>query len=497
VSAAVANPIVAGLIAVVGVAALAYKAFADRNKQAEEDQQRLTQALRNAGDPTWALIDSTKQLVAEINKLQPDEAIEGVEEFGMTVGAAREFLLDFLTPIEESGIGLMRLARAASSGTDVFGELADSVIFAGRASKPTTEFMGVLRKAIDDVAKPGSALNNILIQLAEHGGMTGAEFQALLGSLDRTADAFDNNREAANKTAQEFVKSAEFAQAYATVFDDKLLGALIDSANASGDWVGALEQANGELEAAGYVIDPVTHQLLNLSTAEGQAALEARNLAQEIDGLPPALARAEFAWEKFAGTLTIEKESIGVEQAIADFEAKYAGATLEMMMNNAEFKTDLIDVQLMILGLAESVVDTKNVAAQNRIKILVETGQLKEAWTLIQAIKNSGLNVGGPFGFPGPENIPIPPGFRAMGGIITQPELSWIGEAGPEVIIPLTRPQRAMELMRATGLDAMIGARQSSGAAVNIENAVFNNGTDADLVAQKVNAAERARSFST
>lgn len=85
---------------------------------------------------------------------------------------------------------------------------------------------------------------------------------------------------------------------------------------------------------------------------------------------------------------------------------------------------------------------------------------------------------------------------RAMGGMITSPEIALIGEAGPEVVIPLSRPQRAMDLMRESGLDAMVASRRA-GHTVNIENAVFHNGTDADLVAQKVNAAEKARSFST
>lgn len=81
----------------------------------------------------------------------------------------------------------------------------------------------------------------------------------------------------------------------------------------------------------------------------------------------------------------------------------------------------------------------------------------------------------------------------AIGGMVNTPQIAMIGEAGPEVVIPLSRRARAMELMRESGLDAMVASR----ATVNIQSAVFNNGTDANIVAQKVNAAERARSFST
>jgi len=75
----------------------------------------------------------------------------------------------------------------------------------------------------------------------------------------------------------------------------------------------------------------------------------------------------------------------------------------------------------------------------------------------------------------------------ANGGIITQPTLALVGEAGPEAVIPLTRPTRARELASAAGL---VG---NSGPLVNIAQATFMDGTDADLVAQRVNSAYRAR----
>ena len=41
-----------------------------------------------------------------------------------------------------------------------------------------------------------------------------------------------------------------------------------------------------------------------------------------------------------------------------------------------------------------------------------------------------------------PTGNPAKPGGRAMGGVITKPELSWIGEAGPEVVIPLSGKEK-------------------------------------------------------
>lgn len=43
-------------------------------------------------------------------------------------------------------------------------------------------------------------------------------------------------------------------------------------------------------------------------------------------------------------------------------------------------------------------------------------------------------------------------GGRAEGGVVTKPEISWIGEAGPEAVIPLTDPARAQQVMAEAGL---------------------------------------------
>jgi phage-related minor tail protein len=81
----------------------------------------------------------------------------------------------------------------------------------------------------------------------------------------------------------------------------------------------------------------------------------------------------------------------------------------------------------------------------------------------------------------------------ANGGLITSPTLGLVGEAGPEAIIPLSRPRRAVELMAESGLLSLAQSAGTGGPAVQIQNATFASATDADLVAQRVNAAYRAR----
>ncbi|MTE20270.1 hypothetical protein F0L17_14360 [Streptomyces sp. TRM43335] len=55
--------------------------------------------------------------------------------------------------------------------------------------------------------------------------------------------------------------------------------------------------------------------------------------------------------------------------------------------------------------------------------------------------------------------------FLANGAIVTGPTLAVVGEAGPEVVIPLTRPQRARDLAQESGLlSVLAGKAPSSGA---------------------------------
>ena len=57
----------------------------------------------------------------------------------------------------------------------------------------------------------------------------------------------------------------------------------------------------------------------------------------------------------------------------------------------------------------------------------------------------------------------------ANGGVVTDATMSLIGEAGPEVVIPLTRPARAAQLVRESGLVSTV-ARADEGTATALED---------------------------
>jgi SLT domain-containing protein len=77
--------------------------------------------------------------------------------------------------------------------------------------------------------------------------------------------------------------------------------------------------------------------------------------------------------------------------------------------------------------------------------------------------------------------------MMANGGYVDSPTLAMIGEAGPELVVPLNRPSRAEALLQGAGLNG------GGSPAVMIQSANFYDGTDADLVAQKTMLALSAR----
>lgn len=81
--------------------------------------------------------------------------------------------------------------------------------------------------------------------------------------------------------------------------------------------------------------------------------------------------------------------------------------------------------------------------------------------------------------------------FFAEGGIVTRPTNAIIGEAGPEVVIPLTRPQRAAQLAESSGLTAMLAGigtgsdGESAPAIGEVHMHVASNIADPEQVARR------------
>lgn len=129
----------------------------------------------------------------------------------------------------------------------------------------------------------------------------------------------------------------------------------------------------------------------------------------------------------------------GVEETNKAYQARIR--ELEKTLRAAGLTQSQID---SLIGSYRKVPDslTTNVTAPGLPGVLTQMQALARARR--EAARDVLINVRAA----GDGNI----GGRAEGGVVTKPEISWIGEAGPEAVIPLTDPARAQQVMAEAGL---------------------------------------------
>jgi hypothetical protein len=156
------------------------------------------------------------------------------------------------------------------------------------------------------------------------------------------------------------------------------------------------------------------------------------------------------------GRENVRQVNQGIEAAIREHDAQIAaGAGVEAANKAYTNRIERLRATLRQAGLTEKQIDsligaysevppalTTNVTAPGLPGVLTQMQALARARR--EAARDVLINVRAS----GSGAI----GGRAEGGVITKPEISWIGEAGPEAVIPLTDPARAQQVMAEAGL---------------------------------------------
>jgi hypothetical protein len=157
--------------------------------------------------------------------------------------------------------------------------------------------------------------------------------------------------------------------------------------------------------------------------AESREEMNLMNLA--IEDQAEELAITDLKWQSLIGTLKLKSALTDAKQQLDDLKEKAVKAYGGSKEAADAYKESLINAQLMVLALAETV--TLSNAEKNQIRILVDTEQLDRAVSLIDKI-GRGVNLGieeRRFGGP-----------RALGGPVTQGSSYLVGERGPELFTP-------------------------------------------------------------
>lgn len=195
------------------------------------------------------------------------------------------------------------------------------------------------------------------------------------------------------------------------------------------DFERALDDVETSLEANGKTLD--------ITTQKGQDNAQAiLNALKEADDITTArVVKGELNAQEAVGFYNKEIEAV---QKLA----REGGIT------EAQFQSlfgEIIKInQLRLDAAAMGITNTTDELADG-------VTEAKRLYDQLKRIKDFRL----------PDKGTRPFSEYAEGGIVQQPTQALIGEAGPEVVIPLTKPNRAAQLMQQSGLAGMLSAAAS------------------------------------
>ena len=215
-----------------------------------------------------------------------------------------------------------------------------------------------------------------------------------------------------------------------------------------------LELATKIGETVGLIPDPLIHLATGgfFASADGQpgfaeekiagvnAQLDAyrsyyRSRIEAIEGVTTAIddqgeevSKTDLKWQGLIGTLKLDSAMADAKAQLDSLKEKAVEAFQGADGALGEYEQGLIDAKLKVLDLAEMIALTDS--QKNQIRILVDTGELDRALTLIETIGAGGYT---------PElNAMRFRGARALGGPVAGGSTYLVGERGPELFTPGT-----------------------------------------------------------
>ena len=212
--------------------------------------------------------------------------------------------------------------------------------------------------------------------------------------------------------------------------------------------VDAIRSVNGQVDELIQKDSAFTVMLGNTKRQFDDLASAAEDAAEEFQ-------ETNDAWLELKNSLALDSQMISAREGLDKLKETALEAFLGSKDALAEYEQGLINAQLMVLKLAENVNLTN--AQQNQIRVLVETGDLEYAYSLMDAIRTNGhvdlvkaaaakaLAAGRGLGIPGgmqggsvfsPANPIIDIPGRASGGPVMGGSSYLVGERGPELFTP-------------------------------------------------------------
>ena len=380
---------------------------------------------------------------------------------GLTVEEASKFIevagdIGIEAKTVETAIG--RMNRTLGTSPQLFDELNIEIARTETGATDVNEtFLNVVErlKAIKDPAEKAK----VAAQLLGKGWQQMAELielgaDDLKASLDSVSDAKIIDESEVRK-AKEFREAQDnlkdVMEDLALEIGETLVPALADLLEIATDFAGA--EAPGGGTWFGHVIDAsvlfanviqkgpykafqdlygevdvTTESVYKYAQSVFNAESPTRGLAEEVDDLTDAVNYVDRAFAALKGQLQFESAVADAKTMLNDLKEKAVEAFNGADGALAVYEQGLRDAQLRVIELAGSVKLSNSEA--NRLKILVDTGDLEAAIGLIEYAKAGGNTAA--------VDAMRFRGARALGGPVAGGSTYLVGERGPELFTPGT-----------------------------------------------------------
>jgi len=390
---------------------------------------------------------------------------------GLTVEDASKFMEaagDIGVPVDKLEGAIGRLNRTIGADPDKVRDLGVDLVYLNDGSLDVNEtFLNTIDriKAIKDPAEKAKVAAQLLGKgwqdMAELIEMGADDLKASLDSVDDSkiidkeeVDKAKNYRAAMDNLKDSFEKMA-------INLGERLLPKVAELLDLLAKLPEALRGAGGVVEDAFSDAD-----LAEMGNEAAAARIEMKALADMYGGYYAS--RVQGAKDD---TYKLEEQMLALEEATAATEEAFQGLKNQLKLESSvadakgmldqlkekaveafqgadgalsEYEQGLIDAKLKILDLAETITLTDS--EKNRIRVLVDTGQLEKALAMIEAIGNTEKFkklYGGttdPFAAIAGANTFDLSGlqFRANGGPVMSGGSYIVGERGPELFTPGT-----------------------------------------------------------
>lgn len=355
-----------------------------------------------------------------------EQFLSGVDDaLGDSSGFVQEFAAGLRTLGFALGEVLRILAGTGDSGRKAFRDL----VF----------FVGILMLNLAQLIALLTELYGLVRQIAEVAGA----FQPLIGMIIQSSD------QAAGATGIMVARNRELTESTddvvkMTAEEEKRLKDLKKALDDASDATYGIIDSQIDFEES---LDRIADALKdNGATLDFETDKGRENAREFLKGLKAA--EEETLAYVATGKLSAQQAAQFYDQQIESLRK----VAIEGGLTALQFDTlygDIIKVaELKLDAAAMGIINTE-------AELSDATKQARELWNQLQRIKSFRL----------PAQGTRPFSEYADGAVVHAPTVGVFGEAGPEVIIPLTKPQRAAQLLQQSGLDRMFGG---GGTTVNV-----------------------------